>query len=256
MIQLWFGTGSAEKQVAINAAFQKAADNAPGLDKEVADSFIDGDALMAFLGNRNLFSEKRFVILQNLVANNDLAGFISENLERIGAMSGIDIIFSEGELDKRGKFYKAFADRKLMREFKIAEGEMARKLALPTVDFRESFALVNYLLRGERARYLEIIERTKQAAFGGQDEAFRLFGLITTQLMQFLAIKLADGRPLTAVAKSLGMKSDYPLKQMASAGRDLTKNDAMKLVKLASQLDKKVKLSQLTIWQAVMRLSI
>ena len=255
MIRLFFGTGSAEKQGAIRAAFEEALRATPGIEKEVRGEFGDPEELMAYLMNGNLFSERRFVILQNVSAKSEVATFVVENMDKIKGLSDIDIVFSENELDKRGVFYKAFTKGKLAQEFFANEMEITKKLDLPSVNQAETWALTNFLLRGEKDRYMSVIHRTEKICYGNEDEAFRLFGLLSTQLLQFMAMKLAGDKSTYEIAKELDMKSDYPLKQMASAGGYLSARDAVLLVKKASRLDKNIKTGKMTAWQAVKRLA-
>ena len=255
MIKLLFGTGVGEKQAEIAKLFAESLKKTPSLEKEVASEFSSSDELMAFLSNSSLFSEKRFVVLQGISANKEIASFTAENFDRFKALENIDIIFSETELDKRSVFYKTFASRKLATDFSISEFDIAKKLDLPTISIGETFSLTNHLLSGNREKYLDIINRTEKACFSNEDEGFKLFGLLTSQILQFLAVKTAGDKSLSEVAKNLELKSDYPLKQMASVGKNLNEQDALALVKLSGDLDRKIKTGGMTVWQAVRRLS-
>ncbi|MDR0887445.1 MAG: hypothetical protein LBM97_02030 [Candidatus Nomurabacteria bacterium] len=250
MIYMFYGTDSASKQARIAELFAKSK-----AEKEIlaSDEIESPSFLMSFLLNSSLFSDQRFVILQNISQKSELANYVIDNFDNVKKIPNITLIFSESELDRRGVFYKTFG--KTAEEFVITENVLNEKLNLPQTFMGETFSLTNNILRGQNAKALQIISKIEQANFGSDDEAFRLFGLISTQLLQFLMIKSADGKTsLTKIALDMNAKSDYALKQLQNAGAKLSRKDAQKLTKLAADLDKKLKTSEIKPWQAVKRL--
>lgn len=165
----------------------------------------------------------------------------------------------------------------LVEEAKKREGRIERKDAMVLVErigtdqWQLSHALEKLLLIGDTSaeRIRNTVEATPQAnvfalldaAFQGrvaqvrellqgciaQEDPYKFFGLLGSQIFQLVAVASADGKTPEQIAKDIGAHP-YPLKKLQQLARKLSKRELGGVVEVVAKLDDQMKSSAGEPW--------
>lgn len=109
------------------------------------------------------------------------------------------------------------------------------------------FALYETALKGDHTRLAAMLETLRRS-----EEPYRVFGLLTSQLLQTLALASTDA-PADTVARDLGTKSKA-LPRLAPVARKLGVKRSQRLVAKAADIDLALKSTSTDPWVLVERL--
>jgi DNA polymerase III delta subunit len=104
------------------------------------------------------------------------------------------------------------------------------------------FALFETALSGDTKRLsamLDVLHR--------DEEPYRIFGLISSQVLQLAALVFGDGN-VSRVASDTAAKSSYPFQKLAPYANRLNKRQAGEMVRMLAEGDKRLKSSDADPW--------
>lgn len=104
------------------------------------------------------------------------------------------------------------------------------------------FALFDTVLRGDVGGIATAIQTLRL-----HEDAYRMFGLLNTQVLQLAVLVYADGDSSRAAADS-GAASAYPYQKLSAHAVRLTKSQAKQVVELFAGADSKIKSSDADPW--------
>lgn len=104
------------------------------------------------------------------------------------------------------------------------------------------FMLFKTVLDGNAARLGSMIASLRQT-----EDPYRLFGLVTSQLLQLALLVYSDGN-VAKVANDTNAKSSFPLQKMAPHARTMTRGQVAQAVRLMADADTRLKSSDADPW--------
>lgn len=104
------------------------------------------------------------------------------------------------------------------------------------------FSLFETALQGDRQRVGDLLSALQKT-----EDAYRLFGLLNSQLIQLVMLAYAQA-DASKVATDTGAKSSYPLQKMAPHARRLGTTRAAELIELFAAADLRLKSSDVNPW--------
>lgn len=118
---------------------------------------------------------------------------------------------------------------------------------IPLPKSENVFLLLQAALHDERARVREIIAYLEMT--GGNDEAYRVMGLLTSQAVQLSALVLAHG-DIEKVANDFSA-NPYALRQLVSDATKMNRNDVARLLQRLHEADVKMKTTNVHPWMLI-----